>query len=239
MAGKLSKRDYERVLSMEYGFPVFLNDNEYAKLQVSRPAPEVKHAGYADPFAHVEHKTGNGDAKPKQWTTAPGKTYNSEHGRKPKGAVEDLGGDDRPTNASTKAADAAKSGPNAPASASIGKLAPASAPSDADYAPKLTPNASMAVGVEYLNGYGEEPVEDLGGDDRPTTLDEQIADQEKAALAAVPANLATLPQTYKQGYAPGAAAPAYVPKSMLPQWQSDEAEVDALNAKYAALMAGR
>lgn len=226
---KLTKEDYQRVLSAEYGFPVFLNDKEFAKLQVERPAPEMKHAGYQDPFGKVEHKTGNGDPKPKQWTTMPGVTYNSEHGRKPKGAVEDLGGDDRPTNAKTKAADAAKAAPT------IGKIesgaAPAVAPS---WGPSLAQAQGPAVGVEYLNGYSDpDAVEDLGGDDRPTTLDQKIADQEKAALLAVPGQLATLPQTYKQGYSP---APAPAQAAPLPSFTSDEDEWARLNAKYAALM---
>lgn len=207
MAGKLTKRDYEAVLSREYGFPVFLNDKEYDRLQVERPAPEMKHAGYQDPFAYVEHKTNaQKDAdRAAKWTTKPGVTYSSEHGRKKK-----------------PAADASKhDAPVAPVVASpvVGKVAP---PEDGTTKKEWGPmDSTPSTFGKPVNAGPTAPVKQ----DTFTAVDFDIP-------------MAGDPISAKP--APVAAGPVAVMPDLgtMPQWQNDEAEVDQMNAKYAALMAG-
>lgn len=214
MASKLSKSDYEKALSAEYGFPVFLRDDEYTRLSASKPLQKAS-GPYQDPFGHLD-----APKKAREFTTAPGQTYNKVNNRPAKAPLAGV---------------PAPAKPNDPGSASIGKLAPPSLPKDSDYAkgPPLTAATSMPVGVEYLNGVDPNPfVEDLGGDDRPNTLEQKVADQQAAELAGVGGAIAALPQTYK-------SPAAYIPTSQLPKWQSDEEEVNAMLNRYAALGGGK
>lgn len=64
----MPKADYEKALSREYGFPVFLTDSEYEKLQVSKPHPVDNSPDtrtYQDPFQYM------GDARAQKDAEAP------------------------------------------------------------------------------------------------------------------------------------------------------------------------
>jgi hypothetical protein len=238
MASKLNKSDYEKALSAEYGFPVFLNDKEYERLAVSKPNPERPAKAYEDPFAYLDDEKAR-KSKPDAWATKAGTSYNKDHGRAPVDKRYSGFEGERPKNPGMSATAQPKAAPLAgvPAPSKPSKIEKISMPETPKVAPSwgpaLTAETSMPVGVEYLNGVNPEGyVEDLGGDDRPNTLEEKMADEHRAALLGVPDAIASLPQTYKQGYAPS-AAPA------MPQWQSDEDEWEAMNRRYAMLSGGK
>jgi hypothetical protein len=249
MPPKLSKSDYEKALGAEWGHPVFLNDKEYERLSTSKPSPERPAKPYADPFGHLDADKAR-KAKPDAWATkagatyrtenpratVPGVTYNNTHGRGPVDLRYSGFEGEKPKSPGMSASNplAGVPAPKSTAASKIERIemhgAPKVAPS---WGPALTAETSMPVGVEYLNGVNPDPyVEDLGGDDRPNTLEEKMADEHRAALLAVPDAIATLPQTYKKGYAPPSAP-------VLPQWQSDEDEWEAMNRRYAMLSGGK
>lgn len=261
MAGKLSKSDYEKALSAEWGFPVFLKDEEYERLSASKPLSKPS-GPYQDPFAYLDDAKAQKasderyrKSKPGAWTTAPGKTYKTENpqyaqnlrdnatlyndmmkaGTPSAGATANPGSvGAAPVLAGVPSPNASAKKPEAPGSASIGKVS-ANSPTDMTYAKgtPLTAATSMPVGVEYLNGVDPNPyVEDLGGDDRPNSLEQKIADQKQYEMLMAADQIGALPTTYKQNYIAPKPAP-------LPTFTTDE-DVDArLNAKYAALMAGQ
>lgn len=67
----LTKKEYELALSKEYGFPVFLTDDEHKRLSASKPAPKGPKGEYQDPFAYMGKKPKNGPEDP--WSSsAPG-----------------------------------------------------------------------------------------------------------------------------------------------------------------------
>lgn len=67
----LDKKDYEKALSREYGFPVFLSDKEYERLSQSKPKPSGGEKTYQDPFGHLDKKPSDKPENP--WASfAPG-----------------------------------------------------------------------------------------------------------------------------------------------------------------------
>lgn len=156
---ELSKSDFEKAMSRERGFPVFLSDKEYEQITSAKPASEPtapKSQGELDGYADAEKRR---KASPEAWTTAPGVTYNNTHGRERAGAS-------RPEYASAAAgahASAYKPAPpppEAPGSGTIGKLPFPSAPSDADYAPKMTYQAPPTfTGAGIPKGWNPKPVD--------------------------------------------------------------------------------
>lgn len=247
MPPKLSKSDYEKALSAEWGFPVFLNDKEYERLSVSKPNPVRPAKPYEDPFAYLDDEKKR-KASPDAWTTKKGATYNSENKRDtiPGATYNAMNGrtkadgprysgfeGEAPKKPGMMAGSAPLAGvpssvalnvPAHVASPTIGKIAP---PSDGT-SPK--PKMEYQPYVWELGG-DTSGIEDLGSDTRPNDYASIEEDRQRAALAAVPEQLASLPQTYKQAYV--------APKPVMPQWQSDEDEVNQMNAKYAALGGGK
>lgn len=228
MASKLSKEDYNKVLSAEYGFPVFLTDKEYARIQTERPAPEMKAAGYRDPEARIAHKPAapTDEERAARWTTQPGVTYNKEHGRAPlkdRYAGFEAGPSKPFLNASKDA------GPAPKKAEKIEKLqmpeAPKAAPS---WGPALTAETSMPVGKPVAPGWVTPKQDTFAAKDFgiPMTGD-PISAKAPASFEPYPAG------------AVGAIQAALPPTPEGPRWMSEEDEWAKDMAKYNALLAGK
>jgi hypothetical protein len=144
MASKLTKDDYQKALSAEYGFPVFLTDAEFERLQVSKPNPQPTptEKKYQDPFEYM------GDWRKQKDTEA------SLSGARAKAAHE-----------SAYATPAPSATPEAPASGKIGKIAMPSAAGPDDSIPTMTyqePPTLKGIGIE--KGWHPKPVDQYAFD---------------------------------------------------------------------------
>lgn len=143
MAGKLTKEEYEKALSAEYGFPVFLNQKEFERLSVSKPSPVAPKQAWQDPFEYMGEWRAKKDAETKAKKTdaaAGADRAKAAHASAYGTPAGDTWGTE---SAYPKAWGASMPAPHPNATgksnavaapANIGKIASPSAPKDTDYA---------------------------------------------------------------------------------------------------------
>lgn len=215
MASKLNKSDYEKALSAEYGFPVFLNDKEYERLAVSKPNPERPAKAYEDPFAYLDDEKAR-KSKPDAWTTKAGTSYNKDHGRasKPLAGVPAPTGSAKPVAASSKIERIDSPAASPPAYAALGT--------------PLTADSSFVAGQGVAPGWVTPKQDTFGPKDFGIPMTGDPLSSKAPAAGFDP-------------YSPGAvgAIQAALPATPEgPRWMSEEDEWNRDLAKYAALSTG-
>jgi hypothetical protein len=250
----MTKKEYESALSREYGFPVFLTDAEHERLTASKPNPGPQRTGYQDPFAHVQHVTEAEKEAKRLGPTQPGVTYNNTHGRNTYKWAHRNDVKAGPAPAAPRSTTTALN--PAEEKEFLGwvksKKVPFDPSPDADYDmrgfwkamqsgdERATSAVSPQDGAMHFPDTWKTPKHKTFSNesiyatkDAPHWQGSKLIGNNGAVIAdetpTIAESMAALPQTYKQA---GPVESA----SALPSFQTDEDEINALNAKYRALM---